>query len=387
MNIVDVVIVVWLIVAVIRGYKIGLIRQVASFGGFLLGVFAGGWVATSFLGDNHGADNKLLIAMALVVVFGLIMAAVLETLAVKFQHRIRFNVAQTVNAVLGVAFSVAATLVVVWLLLSSLNRLPLAETGMKIAESGTYRIMQRVMPPAPDVLGQLNKIITPYGFPQIFVGNEPETDTTGEPVPADVEMAAAKARQSVVRVEGAACQDISSGSGFVVAPGYVVTNAHVIAGVEVPIVVWGSQKYRAVPVWFNDRLDFAVLRADGLSAPALPFATSIPEKGQSGAVLGYPGGGPLTVVSSVMKARYQAVGRDIYGESLVTREIYQMQATIHPGNSGGPFVLPDGSVAGVVFGASPEQPEISYAITSAEVAGELRQAIAENSPRMTGKCL
>jgi S1-C subfamily serine protease len=206
-------------------------------------------------------------------------------------------------------------------------------------------------------------------------------------VSADVELAAAKARQSVVRVEGSACQEISSGSGFVVAPGFVATNAHVLAGVATPIVVSSSGKFRAVPVWFNDRLDFAVLRVEGLEAPVLPLAGDAPDPGQTGAILGYPGGGPLKVDPGVMKARYQAVGRDIYGESLVTREIYQMQATIHPGNSGGPFVLPNGSVAGVMFGASPEQPTISYAITSMEVAGELRQAVADNTEAATGKCL
>jgi S1-C subfamily serine protease len=173
----------------------------------------------------------------------------------------------------------------------------------------------------------------------------------------------------------------------VAAPDFVATNAHVVAGVGDPVVVRGNQKFRGVPVWFDDKLDFAVLRVDGLASPVLPLAREAPEQGQSGAVLGYPGGGPLTVAPGVMQTRYEAVGRDIHGQSLVTREIYEIQASIHPGNSGGPFVLPDGSVAGVMFGASTSQPTVSYAITSMEVAGELQQAVANDTPTATGSCL
>jgi S1-C subfamily serine protease len=325
--------------------------------------------------------------MILVFGLGLVLAAVAEMLAVKLQHKIKLNLAQKVNSVLGAVFSTGATLVLAWLLLSAFNRLPLAEIGMNISESRAYQGMERIMPPAPAVLGRLNQVITPYGFPQIFVGGEPASGPAAEPVSADVEAAAIKARPAVVRIEGYACGDIASGSGFIAAPGFVATNAHVITGVDVPVVVRGDEKFRAVPVWFDDKLDFAVLRVDGLQAPVLSLAVSAPARGQSGAVLGYPAGGPLSVVSGVMQSRYAAMGRDIYGSSLVTREIYEIQASIHPGNSGGPFVLPDGTVAGVMFGASKTKDTVSYAITSTEVAGSLRQAVEANTPVATGSCL
>jgi S1-C subfamily serine protease len=387
MNIVDVILLAWLIFAVIRGYRIGLIRQTASFAGFLLGLFAGGWVASVFLGAAQDTGTKLIISLVVVFGLGLLMAGLFEMLAMRLQRMIRLNLAQTLNAILGAVFSAGATFVLAWVLLSALNRLPLAEAGLSISESGTYKVMEQMMPPAPDVLGQLNHIITPYGFPQIFIGGEPQSAPAAPPASADVEAAAAKARQSVVRIEGYTCGDIATGSGFIAAPGFVATNAHVIAGVDAPVVVRGNEKYRGVPVLFDDKLDFAVLRVEGLSAPVLPLDTDAPEQGQSGAVLGYPGGGPLTVVPGVMQARYEAVGRDIYGQGLVTREIYEIHASIHPGNSGGPFVLPDGSVAGVMFGASTTQNTASYAITATEVVGELRQAIASDSPAATGNCL
>src|SRR5690606_11244911 len=146
-----------------------------------------------------------------------------------------------------------------------------------ISESRSYRTMQRILPPAPAMLGRLNQAITPYGFPQIFVGGEPQTAPAAQPIPAEVELAASKARQAVVRIEGQACSVISAGSGFVVAPGFVATNAHVVAGVNTPVVVRGDEKFRAVPVWFNDKLDFAVLRVTGLDGPVLALATRAPE--------------------------------------------------------------------------------------------------------------
>ncbi len=387
MNAIDVVILAWLIFAVIRGYHIGLIRQAASFAGFMIGLIGGASIAPFFYDSFPDTGTRLIVTLISTLGLGLVGAAVSEILAVRLQNRLHINVAQTINALLGAIFSAATTFILAWLLLSAFNRLPLAEIGLSISESRSYRYMERIMPPSPPILERLGQIITPYGFPQIFVNGEPQASPTAQPVSADVEAAAAKARQAVVRIEGYACGDISSGSGFVASPGFVVTNAHVLAGVDVPVVVWGSEKFRAVTVLFDDKLDFAVLRVEGLNAPVLPLASGAPERGQSGAVLGHPGGGPLTVVPGVIQTRYQAVGRDIYGKSLVTREVYEIQAEIHPGNSGGPFVLPDGTVAGVMFGASTTQTAASYAISSTEIADDLRQAITDNSPVSTENCM
>lgn len=387
MNIIDVLIVAWVVMATLRGYHIGLIRQAASSVGFVLGILVGGWVASMFFSASHGLGANLAVALISIFGLGFLTSGLADLLAIRLQKAIHVNLAQTLNAVLGAVFGAGVTLVLAWLVLSAFNRLPLADMGLSISESRTYQALAKVMPPSPSILGRLNQLITPYGFPQIFVGGEPPATPAAPPASADVEAAASKARQAVVRIEGYACGDITTGSGFVAAPDFVATNAHVVAGVGDPVVVRGNQKFRGVPVWFDDKLDFAVLRVDGLVSPVLPLANKAPEQGQSGAVLGYPGGGPLMVVPGVMQTRYEAVGRDIHGQSLVTREIYEIQASIHPGNSGGPFVLPDGSVAGVMFGASTSQPTVSYAITSMEVAGELQQAVANDTPTATGSCL
>lgn len=387
MNIVDVVVLVWLVATTFRGFRVGLIRQVASFGGFLIGLFGGGWVLSRFFGSFEGDSQSMLIALLALLIFASLAAALAEMVATRLERVITFSFARAIDAGLGAVFGVTAAVVLGWLMVSAINRLPLADIGLSVSESRAYQMMERVLPSAPNIAGQINQIAGTYGFPQIFVDGEPDAESVSEPVAAEVEAAAEAARQSVVRVEGAACGRISSGSGFIASPGFVVTNAHVVAGVGTPVVVRGSEKHRAVPVWFNDALDFAVLRVEGMNGPALSFAKSVPERGQSGAILGHPGGGDLTVVSGVMQGQYEAVGRDIYGQDLATRRIYRVQAVIQQGSSGGPFVLPDGSVAGVMFGASPSQPDTSYAIASTEAASELSRATASGGPVSTGACL
>ena len=140
---------------------------------------------------------------------------------------------------------------------------------------------------------------------------------------------------------------------FVVAPGYVVTNAHVVAGVRSPVVQSaGRADLAATPVLFDPRVDVAVLRVQGPLGPALRLSGEDQRRGAKGAVLGYPAGGPLTAGGAAVRREISALGRDIYGRTTVRRDVYELQAVVRPGNSGGPFVLASGEVAGIVFAAS-----------------------------------
>ena len=88
-----------------------------------------------------------------------------------------------------------------------------------------------------------------------------------------------------------------------------------------------------------------------------------------GAVLGYPQGAKdLVVKPGAVLKEFAAIGRDIYGRKLTRRNVYQLQAVIRQGNSGGPFVRKDGAVMGVIFAASTTDTNVGYALTSQEVA-------------------
>jgi S1-C subfamily serine protease len=139
-------------------------------------------------------------------------------------------------------------------------------------------------------------------------------------------------------------------------------------------------------VLYDPEIDVAVLRTTE-PGPALHLDASEVDRGARGAVVGYPGGGDLTGKEAAVRGTIQAVGRDIYGNGTVTREVYELQSVIRPGNSGGPFVLVDGQVAGLVFAASTTDPEIGYALTSTEVLPDVRRAIGRTTPASTGACV
>ena len=153
-----------------------------------------------------------------------------------------------------------------------------------------------------------------------------------------------------------------------IAPGYVLTNAHVIAGGRTIRVNGPTGTYDATPVLFDPELDVALLRVPDLLAPALQFAGEDAERGTPAAVLGYPGGGPLRIVAAAVADTYPALGRDIYATEHVRRDIVEIRSDIERGNSGGPLMLPDGTVGGVVFAEARTNDEVGYALAPTAVA-------------------
>ncbi len=139
-------------------------------------------------------------------------------------------------------------------------------------------------------------------------------------------------------------------------------------------------------VLFDPRLDIAVLYVQNTPGPPLDLDPDEVERGTQGAVLGYPGGGPFDPEPAAVRRELHAVGRDIYGNSVVERDVYELQADVRPGNSGGPFVLKGGKVVGVVFAASTTEGDVGYALTSAEVIPKLSKAKTRTEPVATDGC-
>ena len=139
-------------------------------------------------------------------------------------------------------------------------------------------------------------------------------------------------------------------------------------------------------VLFDPSFDLAVLRVDGLTAPVLPLDPATVDRGAQAAVLGYPGGGPFTADAAGAMALFEAQGRDIYGRGLTVRNVYEIDAQVRPGNSGGPLVLPDGQVVGVVFSRSTVDDSVGYALTSPDVLSRVAQAVPVMTAVGTGQC-
>jgi S1-C subfamily serine protease len=389
LNLVDLLIIVVVALAAVHGVTQGAAMQVLSFGGFWIGLIVGAALAP-FISHIVGQSTFAKAFVSLVVFFGFALAGgaigrYFGTHAWGALRRLKLGGA---DSAFGAVVAILAALAAVWLIALLLTAGPTPSVARAVNDSAIIRALTNRLPPAPSVFTRLQAFINTTPFPRVFEGLEP---IPAGPVnmPSDPAIAAAvrAAGASTVRIEGFGCGGIQTGSGFVVAPDLVVTNAHVVAGIPSLEISDRRGRHRATAILFDPTLDLAVLRTGRLSDPPLTILRSDVHRGTGGAVLGYPGGEPrLSAGPGAVLREFAALGRDIYGRSPSRRNVYQLQATIRQGNSGGPFVRSDGVVLGVVFAASTSDPNVGYALTSAEVASRVDQARGRTSGVGTGPC-
>jgi S1-C subfamily serine protease len=155
-----------------------------------------------------------------------------------------------------------------------------------------------------------------------------------------------------VRITGIACGLGVEGSGWIARPGFVVTNAHVVAGVGQPLVDRrGGEGRRATVVAFDVENDLAILRVPDLDGRPLPLVE--PERGVPVALAGYPENGPLVRIPGRLGATQDFVSRDAYGRGPVQRTITTLRGDVRPGSSGGPGIDARGRVRTTVFARGP----------------------------------
>ncbi len=386
-DVVDIIVIVLVAAAAIQGFRVGAVVQVCSIIGFLAGLYVGALAASVTVRWVHTPTAKTAVALTtmLGIAFGLgMIGRVLGDMAFRRVHR---GAAGTVDGGLGIGVAVVATLLTLWLVASTFANSSSTTLNKALASSHVLRAMDGVLPPPPSVFSQAQGFLTTQGFPPVFAQLAP---ASAGPValPADAALRAAVVADgnSTVKVVGIGCGQIQEGSGFVVAPGMVVTNAHVIAGIGHPTVEDRSGSHDTTVVSFNPSYDLAVLRVPGLQDPALPLVPTLVDRGTQAAVLGYPGGGSFSVGPAGVMAEFDAQGRDIYGQGLTVRRVYEIQADVRPGNSGGPLVLPDGRVIGVVFSRSTTDVTVGYALVSPDVLAKVL-AVRPAAPAVgTGAC-
>jgi S1-C subfamily serine protease len=175
------------------------------------------------------------------------------------------------------------------------------------------------------------------------------------------------------------------GTGFVYSPGRVMTNAHVVAGVDDPNVLVGDQEVPARVVHYDSDLDVAVLAVDGLDRPFLRFDKT-GEARDDAAVLGYPNDGPYNVQAARIRGEQRLRSPDIYGSGTVVREVFSLRSLVRPGNSGGPLLSVDGDVYGVIFAASVTDRDTGYALTADQVAQSAAAGLTNDNEVDTGDC-
>jgi S1-C subfamily serine protease len=239
------------------------------------------------------------------------------------------------------------------------------------------------LPPPPPQIERLERELAGGSFPQLFSELLPAPELPPPPDGAPVDGSLLRtAAASTVRVEGTDCGVVQSGSGFVVAPGLVATNAHVVAGnPRVRLTTPDGATAGAAVVAFDPGTDLAVLRTD-LDRPALPLAE--PATGDRGVVLGFPGGGPLDPSPFQVGDLVDAVGLDIYDGGEVRRDLVVLASDLAPGDSGSAVLREDGSVVGVSVAVAPDRPGVAYALDPAQLVPLVDRA---GSPTGAGPCL
>ena len=384
---IDVLIVLFALSALYRGREIGFVRQLGSTLGFFVGLFIGVWLEPHTVNLVHTQTARSLVTIITTLGTALILLTAGEYLGIKLKRKVLLKRINSIDNGLGAVLGVVSLLLSAWLVAAIVSAVPSPSVQTGLHDSRIIRWLDARLPAAPTVIADLGHLIDPNGFPQVFLGNEPSPPATGSlPSNADLQTAVARDQASVVKVEGQGCGGIVAGSGFVVATNEVATNAHVVAGISQPIVQDGRGLHRATVIWFDPGLDFAVLRVSNLAGQPLAIHNGHVGNGVAAAVLGYPGGGPFTADAATVLDEFTATGRDIYGRGATNRNIYEVQADIIPGNSGGPLVATDGSVIGVVFAQSTTYQHVGYALTTDRVIGEINQATAANRPVSSGQC-
>lgn len=395
-TVLDVLLAVVLLALLVVGWRTGLAQSVGS----ILGLAAGG-VAAYFLMPMLASIVTWPAWRVLLIVVGAVVLLVAG-------HATGTGIARAisragdersrpggVSRLLGGLLSVGAGALVVSLIAGGVAALGAPVFSKAAQQSVIIGGISRLTPePVDAALTQLRGVILAQGMPQLDALADEFAGTDGWP-PLPPELSPGHdasdplhaSTASIVRVAGTAyaCGQNLTGSGVVIAGDRVVTNAHVVAGVDQPVIeAPNGQSLEGRVVYFDPEDDVAVIATAGLRAAPLALGDAL-EIGDAALVGGYPWGGPYMSSPAEVLAMTSEALADIYDGPETEREIYTLAVDVNPGNSGGPLLDLDGDIVGLVFatGAGPEA--VGYALTSAELesivdaADELRRTVTPGS--------
>ncbi|MFF5841166.1 MarP family serine protease [Streptomyces massasporeus] len=390
MDLLDILLLLVVLAYAASGYRRGLVAGCVSLAGFVGGAVVGVW-ALPWVMDlvEPGTTRATLTAVFTVLLPAVVGHELAGRLALRLRRELDRGPLRAADGVGGAVANAVAVLIVAWVAASVLGASSSPLVTSAIRDSRLLGAVQRTMPDTtPAWFSGATSALTQAGFPQVF--NPFENESTAEvarPTGDSVTAAATDAaKRSTVKVEGVTGTQGREGSGFVYAREHVMTNAHVVAGIDEPTVQIGGvgRTYEARVVLFDPQKDVAVLYVPGLKAPVLRFDDDA-ERGDSAVVAGYPQDGDLNLQAATVANRVRATGQNIYNDGTATREIYSIRSTVRPGNSGGPLLTTDGRVYGVVFARSTSDAETGYVLTADEVASDARSAAGATTPVDTGE--
>jgi S1-C subfamily serine protease len=388
-NVLDWLLVVLVLAYAMSGYWQGFVTGAFATTGLVLGGLLGVWLAPQVLGEANPSLFVSLGALFIVILAASLGQAVLQFSGARVRDRITWQPVRALDAVGGAALSAVAVLLVSWALGVAVAGAGLGTVSTTVRNSAVLAWVDDVLPTAASgVLGAFNNVVGTTFFPRYLEPFAPERIVEVGPGPRrlltdpDVEAA----QPAVLKVRGTNdCGRGVEGTGFVYSDGRLMTNAHVVAGVDEPEVEIDGSTVAAEVVYYNSDLDLAVLEVDTSGVPTLGFDREAQER-DGVAILGYPQDGPYNVQPGRIRAEQRLRSPNIYGEGTVIREVFSLRGLVRPGNSGGPIVSSAGDVVGVVFAASVTDRDTGYALTADQVGRSATIGISNSSPVSTGEC-
>lgn len=390
MNLLDGLLVVGAIVYALSGYHQGFVVGSASTAGLLFGGFIGVKATPLLLDSFHPGLQVSFAALLVVLVAAFVGQGLGAFLGGRVRSALTWRPARVVDALSGSALSVSAMLLIAWVLGVAVSGVQVRALNQEVRTSVVLRTVDSVLPGGSDgVLSAFNSLVDSSRFPRYLEPFAPERIKDVPPPARGIARrpAVAGAQGSVVKVLGAApaCGRNLEGSGFVYRTGRVMTNAHVVAGVDDPVVRLDDVDHPAQVVYYDPAVDVAVLDVPDLGAPALRFADPA-ESEDPAAVLGFPENGPYDVQPARVRDTQTLRSPDIYGDGTVYRDTYSVYALVRQGNSGGPLVDRGGEVLGVIFAASITDDRTGYALTVDELRAAATSGASSTDPVDTGDC-
>lgn len=388
MVVVDIVLIVLLVLALLVGLSRGLMASLGLFLGIAVGAVAAYWVmplAGEWIPLTEWRTVVVVGSGLAVLLIGAMAGSAIGRALRRGVDRVKLRVPERI---LGGVVNVAAAALAMSFVAGSLAASGIPILSSALASSTVVRTIENLTPePLRIALAEIRGSVLGEGLPTLGRLLEPVVAPTAPDVALD-DPALTAAAQSVAKITGVAysCGITASGTGFAVAADRIVTNAHVVAGVEQPIVeLPGRAAVEGRIVYFDPIDDLAVIAVDALGATPLPVVPTL-AVGSAAAVQGYPHGGPFTSGTAQVLSVGTVAVPDIYGASNNDREIYALSAVVRPGNSGGPLLTAAGEVAGVVFARSDSDDNLGYAMTPAELLPVLAQLDTLTAPVASGAC-
>lgn len=396
MSWVDLVVIALAIIAGISGWRHGMAVALLSFVGVLGGAVLGVRLAPLIAAGVANPSTRIIVSIVVVV----LLVALGETTGVFFGRRIRDRITGertlAIDSTLGSLLQAITVVLAAWLVALPLASASFPGLAAGIRGSTVLRGVDSVMPAgAKQLPNELRQLLDSSGFPDVLspFATTPITEV-GEPDAALAQSAIiGDVAPSILKIRGRApsCARQLEGTGFVIGPKLVMTNAHVVAGTNDTGVEVKNRRGRTVElpaevVLYDPKIDIAVLRVPDLDADPLIFEPKPAAAGDSAIVLGYPLDGPFTVTPARVRQNIKLKGPDIYDGGEVTRDVYTLRAKVQSGNSGGPVISPTGRVIGVVFGAAVDNPETGFVLTVDQVAASVQQAPKLTRKVATGSC-